>query len=370
MTIQKDYAKFILLKNLIIKMFLLGIKNLMPNNLEYTKQDIVSLLKLANSEKLEELYSLADKVRSENVGEIVHLRGIIEFSNHCCRNCMYCGIRRSNEKIHRYRLTPEQIIETAQKAHKDRYKTIILQSGEDFSFNINIISSIVKEIKQSTNMNITLSLGERSEEEYEKMKEAGADRYLLKHETSDPILYRQIHPDLKYSNRIKCLKTLKKLGFETGSGIMVGIPGQTLESLANDILLFKTLDIDMAGIGPYLSHPDTPLFQKFKSIGGYFSPATGYYDVEEMVYKVLAITRIVTKKTNLPATTALTTINNETSHDTALKRGANVIMLNVTDHKYRQYYEIYPAKVCLSENKQVTRKDIETRIKNIGRQPL
>lgn len=267
-------------------------------------------------------------------------------------------------------MTEWEILQTAKQAHKEGYKTVILQSGEDFTFTVDKIADIIKQIKDETDLFITLSLGERSYEDYKKLKDAGADRYLLKHETSDPILYRSIHPDLKYSNRIKCLKNLKEIGFETGSGIMVGIPGQTFESIANDILLFKELDIDMIGIGPYIPHPKTPLAKKFKQVGGYFTPATGFYNIEEMILKIYAITRIVTKTANIPATTALTTINKQKGRELALNCGANVVMLNITDEKYRKFYEIYPDKVNNIQKAQDIRRQTEEDLYKIGKKPL
>jgi biotin synthase len=329
---------------------------------EFTKQDIVFLLKLREEEDLDALYEHADLVRKNHVGSEVQVRAILEFSNHCCRNCLYCGIRQSNNKIARYRMESDEIIENARKADKMGFKTIILQSGEDFYYTVDKLQHIIKNIKNSTDLIITLSIGEREEVDYRALKEAGADRFLLKHETSDPILYRALHPDLKYSNRIKCLRELKSLGFETGSGIMVGLPGQTLESIANDILLFKTLDIDMIGIGPYLPHPDTPLAARFEANGGYFMPSTGTFNPEEMIYKIIAITRIVTRKAHIPATTGFNTLNSNNVRGSALHRGANVIMLNVGDSEYRELYEIYPAKKQLAAENAETLEDLRKRL--------
>lgn len=337
---------------------------------EYSKQDIVSLLKISDKESLDKLYKIANKVREENVGNTVYIRGIIEFSNYCERNCLYCGIRRSNEKVTRYRLSEDDILKTAIKAYKDGYKSIILQSGEEPENTIDSITSIITAIKSETDLKLTLALGERPEIEYRMMKEAGADRYLLKHETSDPILYRQLHPDLKYSNRIKSLRALKQLGFEVGSGIMVGLPGQTLESLANDILLFKSLDIDMIVIGPYIPHSDTPLARKFNQAGGYFIPAIGYFELEEMVYKLIAITRVVTKKTNIPTTGALLTINGKDGFEKALKAGVNVAMVNLIDYNYKKNYEIFPQKNKDKVKDVDLRSTLESQILNTGREPL
>ena len=347
---------------------MVSIKDLLKEKQEYTKQDIVSLLKINDKTALEDLYALADSVREKYVGNVIHVRGIVEFSNYCSKNCLYCGIRRSNDQVHRYRMDEDKIIKSAKKAEGLGYKPAILPSGEDSYYDVDKVVRIIKAIKESTNLFITLSIGERPEIEYKLMKEAGADRYLLKHETSDPILYRQLHPDLKYSNRIKCLRALKQLGYETGSGIMIGLPGQTLESIANDILLFKAMDIDMIGMGPYLPHPNTPLARKFEQAGGYFAPAIGYFDVEEMVYKIIAITRIVTKTTHIPATTALGVINEKEGKETALKCGANVFMVNITDQEYKQYYEIYPAKIQLSNKNPDSISEISSKFKSLNRQ--
>ena len=349
---------------------------------EYTKQDIISLLKMTDKKAVKDLYDFANEIKKKYLGNIVHIRAILEFSNYCCRNCLYCGIRKSNDKVKRYRIEPDEIIKYALNAESAGFKTIILQSGEDFYYTVEKLEQIIKTIKSRTNLKITLSIGERQEIEYKKLKHAGADRFLLKHETSDPVLYKNLHPDceaevkksefpdlpenrlfvthsdMNYSNRLNCLKILKSLLYETGSGIMVGLPGQTIESIANDILLFKDFNIDMMGIGPYLPHPDTPLAKKFNETGGYFIPAIGYFDVEELIYKIIAITRIVTKKTNIPATTGFNTLNDGNIREKALKRGANVIMINITDNHLRKFYEIYPTKKELAQRNSETPQEL------------
>lgn len=335
---------------------------------ELTKEDIISLLHLTDSCELEKLYSKADAVRKEFMGDTVHLRGIIEFSNYCGRWCEYCGLRAENKELERYRMSPDEIFETALKAHKLGYKTIVLQSGEDNHYTIDIIEEIINKIKSAMDIIITLSVGERPESEYIRMKNVGVDRYLLKHETSNRDLYKKLHPDMDYDNRINCLKILKSLDFEVGSGIMIGLPGQTMESIANDILLFKELRVDMIGMGPYISHPNTPLYQDFLKYG-YFTPDIDY-NIEEMVYKVVAVTRLVNARAHIPATTALATTNPVRGRELALTRGANVVMPNVTDRKYRLLYEIYPSKVCTDEKPEDCRACIDRRIRSIGRNPL
>lgn len=325
---------------------------------EYTKQDIVSLLKTEDKKTLSELYKYANEVKQAYMGNIIHVRGILEFSNYCRQNCLYCGIRLGNEKIERYRIEPDEIIKYALKAESSGFKTLILQSGEDPYYTVEKLENIIRIIKNNTDLKITLSIGERPEHEYKRLKEAGADRFLLKHETSDPVLYRQLHPEMKYSSRIKCLRDLKSLNYETGSGIMAGLPGQTFESIANDILLFKIMDIDMIGIGPYIPHPDTPLNRRFHDAGGYFAPAVGGYDVEKLIYKILAITRIVTKRTHIPSTTGFNVLNDNEIRKNALERGANVIMLNITNSDLREFYEIYPAKKELASKNAETIEDL------------
>lgn len=332
------------------------------------KTDIINLLNLSDPRELDKLYNKADEVRKKHKGDEVHMRGIIELSNYCARWCVYCGLNAGNTKLERYRMSVDEIVTTSKRAFSLGYKTVVLQSGEDNYYTIDLIEEIIRLIKKETSLIITLSLGERSEEEYQRMKQAGADRYLLKHETSNKELYKKLHPDMNYENRINCLKTLKKLGFETGSGIMIGMPGQSIESIADDILLFKELNIDMIGMGPYITNPITPLYEEFVKTG-YFT-ADCKINIEEMVYKVIATTRLVNKTAHIPATTALATTNPAHGRELALNRGANVVMPNVTDIKYRKLYEIYPAKACINEQAEDCRACIDRRIRSIGRIPV
>lgn len=317
---------------------------------EFTKKEIIEILK--DDSQNEYLFSLADKIRKEFVGDEVHLRGLIEFSNICKRSCKYCGLRCSNKMIQRYRIIPEDIILYAQKAVNMGYKTIVLQSGEDEYYTKDIMCDIISEIKK-LDVALTLSIGERTKEEYQAFKDAGADRYLMRIETTDKNLYEQMHPNMSYSNRIKCIKNLKELGYETGTGCLTGLPGQTIESLAEDILFFKETYADMVGIGPFIVHPQTPLKD---SQNGSFTTAL----------KVMALTRIIMKDINIPATTAMETLN-PNGRIIALQSGANVVMPNVTTTEYRAKYEIYPNKICINENPAQCRHCIEGKIKSIGR---
>ncbi|MCL0089931.1 [FeFe] hydrogenase H-cluster radical SAM maturase HydE [Dehalococcoidia bacterium] len=284
----------------------------------------------------DELILWADEVRSSCCGDEVHLRGLIEFSNYCTRDCLYCGLRRSNKKITRYRMTKEEIVDCALTGFRAGLKTIVLQSGDDPGYREEDISRIIYLIKAKADVAITLCVGERDYREYGAWKKAGADRYLLKHETANSDLYSRLHPGQTLAGRLKILGWLKEIGYQVGAGNIVGLPGQNLRDLADDILLMKKLDIDMAGIGPFVPHPDTPL-------GG---EKQGELN---MSLKVLAAARIVLRDVHLPATTATGSIHPE-GQKMALRAGANVVMPNITPARYRPLYEIYQGKTGMKEN--------------------
>lgn len=316
----------------------------------FTKQEIIDILK--NNDKNEWLFSLADKVRRENVGDEVHLRGLIEFSNICHCFCKYCGLRCENKELDRYRILPDDIVKYAQKAVEMGYKTIVLQSGEDVFYSKEILCDIIKRIKEF-DVALTLSIGERSFEDYKAFRDCGADRYLIRIETTDRALYKQMHPNMDFDNRLRCLNDLKKLGYEVGTGCLVGLPEQTIESLADDILFFKEINADMVGIGPFIAHPHTPL--KDMPNGDF-----------TLALKVMALTRILLKNINIPATTAMETLN-PNGRIIALQSGANVVMPNVTTTEYRAKYEIYPNKICINENPSQCFNCIGGKIRSIGR---
>jgi biotin synthase len=298
------------------------------------KEEIRRLL-LAEGEDRDMLFSFADQVRELHVGNEVHLRGIIEFSNYCAKNCLYCGLRRDNSALERYRMTPEEIAEAASAGAEAGLRTIVLQSGEDAFFTGEMLAGLIKRLKEEHDIALTMSVGDRTREEYALMREAGADRYLLKHETADPELFSRLRPGTMLDGRIRRLKWLKELGFQVGSGAMVGLPWQTVESLADDILLLKELDVEMAGFGPFIPHGQTPL-----------SACAG--GKADMTLKTLAVARIMMPLTHLPATTALASIDTE-GRQRALRCGANVVMPNITPVKYKSLYEIYPNKICVTE---------------------
>lgn len=315
-----------------------------------SKEEIVELLKTSDYD--EELFKAADDVRKRYVGDEVHLRGLVEFTNICKRNCFYCGLRRDNSNIERYRLSHDEIIDFAKKAVGYGYRTLVLQGGEDDYFTIERLIKIVKEIK-ALGVALTLSIGERTYEEYKMLKDVGADRFLLRIETTDKELYEKLDPGMSHNERKRCLDDIRKAGYEVGTGCLVGLPDQTLESLAEDILFFKEIDADMVGVGPFIPNEDTPLKD---AKGGDFQTAR----------KVMAITRLLLPNINIPATTAMESLNKE-GRTLALQSGANVVMPNVTEGEYRKLYALYPGKICTGDTPAHCRGCVTGKINKIGR---
>ncbi|MDR1721412.1 MAG: [FeFe] hydrogenase H-cluster radical SAM maturase HydE [Endomicrobium sp.] len=307
---------------------------------------------LEETENLKRLFSIADKVRKKYLGDEVHLRALIEFSNYCKQNCLYCGLRRDNRCLTRYRIEPQEIIEWTKKAKDWGYKTIVLQSGEDPYYNTDKMTKIISNIK-SLDVALTLSVGEKTFEEYKAYRDAGADRYLLRIETTNETLYNRLDPEMSLKNRMQCIENIKKLGYEVGSGIIVGLPGQTLESIAKDIIYLKSIPVDMAGIGPFIYNPSTPIEDTKSS---FF----------ELSLKVMAVLRLLMPDINIPATTAMETLESN-GRLIALQSGANVVMPNATETIYRKHYEIYPGKICLADSPTYCRVCIENKIKSINR---
>jgi len=318
------------------------------------REDLVYFLASRDATVTDALYREADRARRQWVGDEIHLRAIIEFSNHCRRDCRYCGIRRGFPGVTRYRMTVSEVIDAAAAAVAMGYRTVVLQSGEDGWFTGDRICRMVEGIKGLGDIAVTLAVGERPAAEYRAFFDAGADRYLLKHETADPELYAGLNPGMTLEARVDCLRELKAIGFQTGSGIMIGLPGQTLESLADDILLFRELDLDMIGCGPYIPVAGCP---------------TGWSaaDREELSFRVLALNRLVTRDTHLPSTTALSTLNENDARALALTRGANVIMPNLTPERFRRFYEIYPSKKRIEVDNLAFRTELEALAARLGR---
>ena len=332
-----------------------------------TRAEILQWLRETDPRRLEQLWLRADETRRKTVGDAVHLRGLVEISNRCSRHCAYCGLRAGNASLARYRMDADEIFVAALQAMRLGYGTVVLQAGEDPSITRDWMTGLIRQIKAATSLAVTLSLGERSDTDLDAWRKAGADRYLLRFETSNRALFDSIHPGLggKGSDRVAMLRRLKKLGYETGSGIMVGLPGQTCESIADDIALFRELDLDMIGIGPFIPHPATPLGAE--QAPARVSLADQAPNTELMVYKSIALTRWVCPEANIPATTALATINKVNGRELGLQRGANVFMPNLTPLSYRRLYEIYPAKACLEETGSACYSCLTGRMGRIGR---
>ncbi|CCO07004.1 [FeFe] hydrogenase H-cluster radical SAM maturase HydE [Desulforamulus hydrothermalis] len=320
---------------------------------QLTRADLTVLLQAQAGEEEAKLFELADAVRQKNFGNAVHLRGIIEFSNFCRNDCHYCGLRRSNRAIRRYRIPLPEIVATAKYAADLGYGTIVLQAGEDPAYSGEQLAEMIRQVKEAGDFAVTVCVGERSRRDYELMREAGADRYLLKHETADAALFAGLRPGTSLAERIKRLKWLRELGYQVGSGNMVGLPGQTVETLADDLLLLKELDVEMAGIGPFIPHHQTPLKD---------SPAG---DLKQTL-KTLAVARILLPQTHLPATTAIGTLH-PAGRRMALACGANVIMPNLSPAGYRQLYQIYPEKAGSKENPEESHEKIARLVKEAGR---
>lgn len=301
-----------------------------------SRVEIISLLATSDQSAIEALRVRAESTCLEVFDRDVHLRGIIEFSNYCRQDCLYCGLRRSNASQRRYRMDPKEIVRAAENAVALGYKTIVLQSGEDLYYSARDIAHLIEAIKSRLDVAVTLSLGQRDKAAYRSWAAAGADRYLMRHETSNPVLYAYMHPGHALDERLDHLHTLRDLEFQIGAGNMVGIPGQTVEDIANDLLLMKQLEVDMAGIGPFVPNPATPLGN---ARGGTL----------DLVFREIALLRVLLPETMIPSTTALDTLDPH-GREMALRWGANVVMPNVTPTKYRRMYSLYPGKTCVDEN--------------------
>ena len=315
-----------------------------------TKQDILRLLTASDGSAL---FAEADRVRRENVGDAVHLRGLIEFSNVCARDCSYCGLRRSNHAMARYTMTAGEIQDAAFGAFRLGLKSLVLQSGESGQYPLDEMCTIIRRIKKETGLAITLSIGEKSLADYKALKEAGADRYLLRFETSCGRLFQELKPDSSKKHRMQCLQWLREADFQVGSGMMVGLPGQTMEIIADDIVLMQELDLDMVGFGPFIANAQTPLKD------------TGYASLE-LVLRVLAVIRIVMKNVHIPATTAMGTLD-PNGREKALCCGANVLMPNVTPIQYREMYQLYPGKPGLAQAPSDTVETLRSLVLSMGR---
>lgn len=334
-----------------------------------TPGEVLAWLKETNEPRLAALWRQADDTRRRCVGDAVHLRGLIEVSNHCVRSCAYCGISACAPRIPRYRMSREDVLDCAERARDFGFGTVVLQAGEDPGLSATWMAETIRQIKASTGLAITLSLGEQDEATLRTWRDAGAERYLLRFETTDPALYARIHPSLPgtASDRLRQLQRMRDLGYEIGTGIMVGIPGQTWATLAKDLGTFRDGDMDMIGLGPYLESPGTPLAG---TLGAQLRAEAGSEQVPSdpvTVLKVLALSRLLCPDTNIPSTTALATLDPDTGRANGLLRGANVIMPNLTQPQYRVLYQIYPGKAGLHETADITVVRIRAQIEALGR---
>lgn len=315
------------------------------------------LVQILEDREDEALFSAADRVCRNNKGDQVLVRALLEFSNICRRQCRYCGLNAQNQNCARYRMEPEEILAAVREAWQAGYQTIVLQSGEDPYYTCSMVCSLLQKIRAACpGMAITLSIGERPEEEYREFFLAGADRYLIKQEVSDPRIYKSLHPDSCLEERVGCLKALKKLGYETGSGFMIGLPGQTAQTIAGDLLLLQEIPCDMAGIGPFIPHPDTPLRDQ--------PPGSVH-----LTKKAVALARLLLPQANLPATTALGVLS-QSGKDSVFSCGANVIMKKVTPWSHRKDYQIYPADFGQVTDTLTARKKLEQEIRALGKIPV
>lgn len=319
---------------------------------DLSDDELLSLLETDHYDKA--LFSAADEVRREHYGKAVFLRGLIEFTNYCKNDCFYCGIRRSNKKADRYRLSSRQIYACADEGYTLGYRTFVLQGGEDPYYSDERICEIVSELKKRyPDCAVTLSIGERSEESFRRFFDAGADRYLLRHETADPEHYHMLHPDsMSLENRKKCLFALKEIGFQVGSGFMVGSPYQKTEHLLKDLRFLRELMPDMIGIGPYIHHRETPFADK----------ADGSLS---LTLRLIAVLRLMFPYALIPATTALGTID-VNGREMGLKAGANVVMPNLSPVETREKYDLYENKICTGEEAAQCRACLEARVRAAG----
>lgn len=325
----------------------------------FSREDILDLLSCKGEDRIR-LFRKSSEIKEKQIGKKVWFRGLIEFSNICSKDCLYCGIRKGNKNLTRYNLSDNEILAAAKFAHENRYGSIALQSGELESRRVtDRIENLLNKIKDLSGgeLGITLSVGEQKPEVYQKWFDAGAHRYLLRIEATNEELYRKIHPENKkhgFKRRLDSLKSLQDIGYQTGTGVMIGLPFQTKEDLAGDLLFMKSFDIDMCGMGPYIEHADTPLIEYSHKL----LPLTERFD---LTLKMIAILRIMMKDINIVAATALQAID-PVGREKAIRIGANIIMPNITPGKYRDSYRLYDNKPCTDDSAEDCQSCLEARV--------
>ncbi|KOH43145.1 [FeFe] hydrogenase H-cluster radical SAM maturase HydE [Sunxiuqinia dokdonensis] len=345
--------------------YLRGVKNVKDIVLQdtFSKEDLVALLQAEGNDR-QLLFEAAYERKIQTIGNKVFFRGLVEFSNICSKDCLYCGIRKSNEKVVRYEASDEEILAACRFAWENRFGSVVLQSGELSSpAFVNRVDRLLRSIKQLSNneLGITLSCGEQSRETYRRWFESGAHRYLLRIESSSPELYAKIHPNNpqhSFEKRLECLRVLKNCGYQAGTGVMIGLPFQTMEQLADDLLFLKKIDVDMVGMGPYIEHEDTPLY-------AFRNQLKSKQERFDLALKMVAALRLLMPDINIAAATALQAID-PAGREKALKIGANVIMPNLTPCDFRKEYQLYEDKPCLDEDADLCRNCLEARIELAG----
>ncbi len=341
-------------------------KKVLSVNVDNISADDLLGFILLPEDKIEALVNLAAKIKEQYVGNTVYYRGLIEYSNICAKNCLYCGIRACNDKVERYELNEDEVVNAARFAAEHHYASIVIQSGErtDSNFTSKIARLISKIHSETGNkLKITLSLGEQSEETYRLWRDCGAQRYLLRIESASEDLYRKLHPSdgkHSYKKRIEAIENLRKLEYQVGSGVMIGLPFQTPQHLVNDLLFLKDFDIDMVGMGPYIEHHETPLYEHRALL----LPKNERF---LLGIKMVAALRILMKDINIAATTAMQALHPK-GREMAIVAGANVIMPNITPLKYRKDYLLYEDKPCIDEDSEKCLKCLEKRIATTGNQ--
>lgn len=325
-----------------------------------SREQIVGYLNETDPVKIQNYLDEAYKVKVENIGSKVFLRGLIELSNICIKNCYYCGIRHDNTNVERYELTERQVLEAAGFAWEARYGSLVLQAGERCNASYtDWVTSLVKKIKEISNgeLGITLSLGEQTKEIYQEWFEAGAHRYLLRIETSNPELYHKIHPNNtlhSFDRRLEAILDLKEIGYQTGTGVMIGLPYQSIENLADDLLFIKRIGVHMVGMGPYLKHSDTP-----------FGKLVDHNQTLDLTLKMIATLRMMMPKINIAATTAMQVIE-PFGRERAVKSGANIIMPNMTISEVRANYQIYEDKPGIKDDAAISKSKLEHNLEESG----
>jgi biotin synthase len=336
----------------------LSIKDILAND-SFSRSEIIKLLESKGEERTL-LFTKAAGIKEKYIGKKVWFRGLIEFSNICGKDCLYCGIRKGNKNLERYSLSDDEILAAATFAHTNKYGSIALQSGElEGKYITQRIETLLYKIKELSNaeLGVTLSVGEQEPEVYKKWFDAGAHRYLLRVESTNQSLYNKIHPNDSihdFNRRLDCLKSLQDIGYQTGTGVMIGLPFQTMDDLAGDLLFMKDFNIDMCGMGPYIEHADTPLIEHSEIL----MPLKDRFD---LTLKMIALIRIMMKDINIVAATALQAID-PIGREKAVKIGANILMPNITPGKYRDNYKLYDNKPCTDDSAEDCQGCLEARV--------